>query len=35
VRGPAEAILMAIAGRPAAVDDLSGDGMTTLATRVR
>jgi uncharacterized protein (TIGR03083 family) len=35
VRGSAEAILMAIAGRAAAVDDLSGDGVATLSARVR
>ena len=34
VEGPAEAILMAIAGRPAALDDLSGSGLSTLATRM-
>ena len=34
VEGPAEAILMAIAGRPAALDDLSGAGLSTLATRM-
>jgi uncharacterized protein (TIGR03083 family) len=33
VRGPAEALVMAMAGRLAALDDLSGDGKTTLASR--
>jgi len=32
VRGPAEALLMAIAGRPAALDDLSGPGLGQLAS---
>jgi uncharacterized protein (TIGR03083 family) len=35
VRGPAEAILMAVAGRSAAVADLTGPGVPTLAARVR
>ena len=35
VRGPAEAILMAVAGRSAAVADLAGPGVPTLAARVR
>jgi uncharacterized protein (TIGR03083 family) len=34
VRGPAEAILMAIAGRPDAVGELSGPGQSLLAERV-
>jgi uncharacterized protein (TIGR03083 family) len=34
VSGPAEAILMAVAGRPAALADLSGDGLPVLAGRV-
>jgi uncharacterized protein (TIGR03083 family) len=34
VTGTAEAILMAVAGRPAAVPDLSGDGLPVLAGRV-
>jgi uncharacterized protein (TIGR03083 family) len=34
VRGPAEAILMAISGRRAALDDLSGDGKEELARRM-
>ena len=32
-KGPAEAILMTIAGRPAAISDLSGPGQATLAAR--
>lgn len=34
VTGPGEALLMAMAGRPAAVADLSGPGCPTLAERV-
>jgi uncharacterized protein (TIGR03083 family) len=34
VSGPAEAILMAIAGRPIALADLSGPGLDLLAARV-
>ena len=34
VTGPAEAILMAVAGRPAALADLSGEGLPVLAGRV-
>lgn len=34
VTGPAEALLMAIAGRPAALNDLHGDGTHTLASRL-
>jgi uncharacterized protein (TIGR03083 family) len=34
VTGTAEAILMAIAARPAALDDLSGAGVATLARRL-
>jgi uncharacterized protein (TIGR03083 family) len=34
VRGPAEAILMAAAGRPAALADLEGEGVETLVARV-
>jgi uncharacterized protein (TIGR03083 family) len=34
VTGPAEAILMAVAGRPAALADLSGEGLPALAGRV-
>jgi len=34
VRGPAEALLMAISGRHAALDDLSGDGKEELARRM-
>ena len=32
--GPAEAILMTIAGRPAAISELSGPGQATLAARI-
>lgn len=34
VTGPAEALLMAIAGRPAALNDLDGDGAHTLTRRL-
>ncbi|WP_290582427.1 maleylpyruvate isomerase family mycothiol-dependent enzyme [Aeromicrobium sp.] len=34
VAGPAESLLMAIAGRPVALDELSGPGLATLADRV-
>ena len=34
VSGPAESILMALAGRPSALADLSGAGVATLAGRV-
>ncbi len=34
VAGPAEAILMAIAGRPAAISDLHGPGVDILAGRI-
>ena len=34
VQGPAEALLMAIAGRPQALDDLDGPGLITLRQRV-
>ena len=33
VTGPAEALLMAISGRPAALEDLSGDGLEELTSR--
>jgi len=33
VRGPAEALVMMMAGRLLALDDLSGEGKTALATR--
>jgi len=33
VRGPAEALIMAITGRTAALDDLEGDGVATLRAR--
>jgi uncharacterized protein (TIGR03083 family) len=35
VCSPAEAILMTVAGRPVALSELSGDGVVTLAERVR
>ena len=35
VRGPGEAILLAIAGRDAAVDELSGPGLATLRSAAR
>ena len=35
VRGTAEAILMAVAGRAHAVGELTGAGVSTLASRVR
>lgn len=34
VEGPAEALLMAVAGRPDALADLAGDGLPTLNNRV-
>lgn len=34
VTGPGEALLMAIAGRPAALDDLDGEGTRTLGLRL-
>jgi len=34
VEGPAESLLMAIAGRPGFADDLSGPGQQTLAERI-
>lgn len=34
VEGPGEAIIMASAGRKVALDDLSGDGVATLAQRI-
>lgn len=34
VYGPAEALLVALAGRPQALEDLSGPGLGTLAARV-
>lgn len=34
VRGPGEALLMAMLGRPAALDDLAGDGLPTFRSRV-
>jgi uncharacterized protein (TIGR03083 family) len=35
VRGPGEAILMALNGRAGAVDDLAGDGAPVLAARIK
>ncbi|WP_433040731.1 maleylpyruvate isomerase family mycothiol-dependent enzyme [Dactylosporangium sp. CS-033363] len=34
VRGPAEAVLLAICGRPAALQDLTGDGVALLRERI-
>ena len=34
VEGPGEALLMAMAGRPAALPELSGPGLSTLAERI-
>jgi uncharacterized protein (TIGR03083 family) len=34
VTGPGEALLMAMAGRPAALDDLTGPGVETLRARI-
>jgi uncharacterized protein (TIGR03083 family) len=34
VSGPGEAVLMALAGRPAALDDLTGPGLATLRERI-
>jgi hypothetical protein len=34
VRGPAEALLLAMSGRPVALDDLDGDGVPVLRQRV-
>ena len=35
VSGPVEALVMAVTGRPAALCDLTGDGVTHLADRIR
>lgn len=35
VRGPGEALLLALAGRPAALPELSGPGLAVLAARVQ
>lgn len=35
VRGPGEAILMALNGRAGAIDELTGDGMHILAARIK
>jgi hypothetical protein len=34
VQGPGEAILLALAGRPVALDELTGDGLASLRGRV-
>jgi uncharacterized protein (TIGR03083 family) len=34
VQGPGEAILLALAGRPVVLDELTGDGLATLRSRV-
>ena len=34
VQGPGEALLLALAGRPVALDELTGDGVDTLRSRV-
>ncbi|MEY2404425.1 MAG: hypothetical protein QOD38_1976 [Acidimicrobiaceae bacterium] len=34
VRGPAEALIQAITGRALALDDLEGDGVATLRSRI-
>jgi hypothetical protein len=34
VTGPLASIILAITGRPAALDDLSGEGLDTLRARV-
>jgi uncharacterized protein (TIGR03083 family) len=34
VRGPAEALILAITGRSVALDDLEGDGVATLRSRI-
>src|SRR4051794_840886 len=35
VRGPSEALILALSGRDVALDDLEGDGVATLRTRSR
>ena len=35
LRGPAEALIMALAGRSAALRELDGEGVTVMASRVR
>lgn len=35
VCGTGEALLLALSGRPAVLDDLDGDGLATLRARVR
>ena len=34
VQGPGESILLALAGRPVVLDELTGDGLATLRSRV-
>jgi hypothetical protein len=34
VRGTGEAVLLAITGRPVALDELTGDGVDTLRARI-
>jgi len=34
VNGPGEALLMAVSGRPTALDELDGPGLETLRSRV-
>jgi uncharacterized protein (TIGR03083 family) len=34
VRGPAEPLVLAMSGRPVALDELDGDGVATLRTRI-
>ena len=34
VRGPAEAIILAVSGRPVALPELTGDGVDTLRSRI-
>jgi hypothetical protein len=34
VSGPGEALLMALAGRPHSLDELTGAGLSTLRTRI-
>jgi uncharacterized protein (TIGR03083 family) len=33
VEGPAESLILAMAGRPSALEDLKGEGVTALASR--
>lgn len=34
VEGPAESLILAMSGRPAGLDDLTGKGMALLSSRV-